>query len=69
MTEIEKMKRYIERTRMSKEPKRAYQMSIAEMLDLAHASQDTPVDAIVMAFNYGCAKAHREAQAERRAAV
>lgn len=65
VSEIEKMKRYIERT---KQPRaRAYQMSTMEMLEFAKATAETPIDAVVMAFNYGSAKGYRSANAERKA--
>lgn len=65
MSEIEKMKRYIERTKADKMD--AYQMNMREMLDLAHIAVETPVDVICLVFEYGRAKGYRAAKAERRA--
>ncbi len=67
MTEIEKMRRYIERTKVGKAG--AYQMNLREMLDLAHTAAETPVDVVCLAFEYGRAKGYRAAKAERRTAV
>lgn len=65
MSEIEKMKRYIERTKMPKG--NPYQMNMAEVLDLARATAETPFDIVYLAFNYGKAKGYRAAKAEGRA--
>lgn len=67
MSEIEKMKRYIERTKLNKND--LYQMNMREMLDLAHATAETPVEIVCLAFEYGKAKGYRAAKAKRRAAV
>ncbi len=67
MTEIEKMKRYIERTKMEKG--HLYQINMREMLDLAHTAAETPIDVVCLAFECGKAKGYRAAQAERRAVV
>lgn len=64
MSEIEKMKRYIERTKM--EADNSYQMNIREMLDLANATVETPVEIVCLAFEYGKAKGYRAAKAEGR---
>ena len=64
MSEIEKMKRYIERT--TREADNSYQMNIREMLDLAHATVETPVEIVCLAFEYGKAKGYRAAKAEGR---
>lgn len=65
MTEIEKMKKYIERTKLNKSP--SYQMSVCEILSLSHATAETPTDAVCLAFEYGRAKGYRAAKAEGRA--
>ena len=67
MSEIEKMQRYIERTKV--ENGAFYQMNLREMLDLAHTAAETPVDVVCLAFEYGRAKGYRAAKAERRATV
>lgn len=64
MSEIEKMKRYIERTKISNDD--FYQMNLIEMMDLAHAAAETPVDIVCLAFDYGKAKGYRAAKAEGR---
>lgn len=68
MTEIEKMKRYIERTKMDKNDR--FYLDMAEAFELAvqaYESTSLPVDAISLAFKYGKAKGYRAAKAERRA--
>lgn len=57
MSEIKKMKRYIERTNMKKG--HSFQMNIRETLELAHAAKETPVDIICLAFDYGRVKGYR----------
>lgn len=66
MTEIEKMQRYIERTKMSIKMTSPYQMNAREAFAVADMSI---FDAINFAFLYGQAKGYRAAKAERRAAV
>lgn len=70
MSEIEKMKRYIERTKMDVKNPLQYAMNIREALELAHMAgtgDALSIEAISMAFNYGQAKGYRAAKAERRA--
>ena len=65
MTEIEKIKRYIERTKMP-ETKR-YSMNIIETLELARSTRgedSNGIEAVVIAFEYGKAKGYRAAKAE-----
>jgi len=64
MSEIEKMKRYIERTDMKLSDR--YQMGTMEALTLAH--HDDWLDAILLAFNYGQAKGYRAAKAKMKEA-
>ena len=64
MSDIEKMRRYIERTKMSKN--NSYQMNMTEALDLAHATEETPIDIVCLAFDYGKAKGYRAAKVEGR---
>lgn len=64
MTEIEKMKKYIERTKLNISATRPYQANAKEIL----AISDMPsFDAINLAFAYGRAKGYRAAKAEGRA--
>lgn len=70
MSEIEKMKRYIERTNMNIENPLQYAMNMREAFELAHmagAGDALSIKAISMAFNYGQAKGYRAAKAEGRA--
>ena len=70
MSEIEKMKRYIERTKMNDRLDSLYRMNLAESCELtmqADASSDLSFNAICLAFNYGKAKGYRAAKAEGRA--
>lgn len=62
MTTVEKIRRYIERTGV-KFPA-AYQMSVAEMLELRRMADKTPIDAVCLAFMYGQAKGERYARKE-----
>ena len=67
MSEIEKMKRYIERTNMGAKNSFQYAMNIREAFELAHmahAGDTLSVEAISMAFDYGRAKGYRAAKAE-----
>ncbi len=61
MTEIEKMRRYIENTRMDHERSAAYTMRLNEMIELARLSNESAIDAICIAFEYGKAKGERHA--------
>lgn len=67
MTEIEKIQRYIERTKLDKN-----RMSLgfveACALTRAATTPDDTLEMIALAFNYGKAKGYRAAKAERRAA-
>lgn len=60
MTDVEKIRRYIERTGV-KFPA-AYQMSVAEMLELRRMADTAPIDALCLAFEYGQAKGARAAR-------
>ncbi len=69
MSEIEKMKRYIERTDMKIDGSSPYQLNIREALELAdqaRSSSVTPIGIISLAFSYGMAKGYRAAKAEVR---
>ena len=67
MSEIEKMKRYIELTKLDMRPSSPYQLNTPEAFELAYQAQtcdDFPLEAITLAFNYGKAKGYRAAKAE-----
>ncbi len=66
MSEIEKMKRYIERTDMKIKASSPYQINIREALELAHQAHANPYDAVSLAFEYGKAKGYRAAKAGGR---
>lgn len=63
MSEIEKMKRYIERTNAKVSDR--YEMDLLEARELKREADLT--NAIYLAFLYGRAKGYRAAKAERRA--
>lgn len=65
MSEIEKMKRYIERTPLDKNDR--YFITIQEVFELGKAAKTEDaglIDALALAFNYGKAKGYRAAKAE-----
>ena len=65
MSEIEKIQRYVARTR--KFPKGTpYQMNLLETFSLVDMSCEAAIDAICLAFEYGRAKGYRAAKAEER---
>lgn len=66
MTEIEKMKRYIDRTKKFPEGT-PYQMNLLEVFTLNNTCKNDPYEMICLAFNYGRAKGYRAAKAEGRA--
>ena len=68
MTEIEKMKKYIERTKMNDSDR--FYLDMAEAFELAQRareSKDFPLEVINLAFKYGRAKGYSAAKAEGRA--
>ena len=67
MTEIEKMKKYIERTKIREKPTTPYTMCTNEMNAVYQEMQSNPFNAICLLFEYGKAKGYRAAKAERRA--
>lgn len=68
MSELEKMQRYIDRTKPGIKNPIQYTMNVAETLELLNMAQiDNPFEAISLAFNYGRAKGYRAAKAEGRA--
>lgn len=65
MTEIEKMEKYVERTKMVHNER--YSLHCQESFALARHAQGTgdPLyEAIFLAFSYGAAKGYRAAKAE-----
>lgn len=62
MSEIEKMKRYIERTKVKFSIASPYNMYFSDMLALRHS--DDIGWALSLAFDYGRAKGYRAAKAE-----
>lgn len=64
MSEIEKMKRYIERAHIPETVSRRYSIRSKEYLPLADLDQRC--DAIFLAFAYGQAKGSRAAKAEEK---
>lgn len=67
MGEIEKMKRYIEKTKIGTNSRSKYAMNFAEAFELAHQAlncEGFPVEIISLAFDYGKAKGYRAAKAE-----
>ncbi len=71
MNEIEKIKRYIERTKFKETNRTPYWMSCGEWIalcDFAKGSRQNVVDAIDLAFRYGRAKGERHARREAKRA-
>ena len=67
MSEIEKMKRHIERTNLDDNDRFHLDMSEAfELAIQAMTSNDFPLEVINLAFKYGKAKGYRAAKAEVR---
>lgn len=68
MTEIEKIERYIARTRIANRER--YYLNLIEAIEMADAisveDRVTVADIISLAFNYGRAKGYRAAKAEVR---
>ena len=67
MSEIEKMKRYIERTKMGRAEN--YCLVYGEAVELLHTATDTNsiFEIIALAFDYGKAKGYRAAKKEAMA--
>ena len=68
MNEIEKMKKYIERTKLDKGDR--FCLSWLEAMELsgeAVQTKDAAFRIIALAFNYGKAKGYRAVKAERKA--
>ena len=72
MSEIEKMKRYIERTKMDESLDAPYSINLEEAFELARQALgcgDLPIEAISLTFNYGKAKGYRAAKAKFKEAI
>lgn len=70
MSEIEKMKKYIERTKMETAEPIRYAMDMSEAFELARMTREGDtfsIEALSLAFDYGRAKGYRAAKAEGRA--
>ncbi len=68
MSEIEKMQRYIQRTKLNDDDR--FYLDMREAFELAmqaRNSKDFPLEVINLAFKYGKAKGYRAAKAEGRA--
>lgn len=61
MSEIEKIKRYIDKTKFNND---RYSLLFDETIKMAHFADDSPIEAVLLAFNYGRAKGYRAAKAE-----
>lgn len=68
MSEIEKIQRYVERSKKFPEGT-PYQMNLLEAFSLTNMSREVGMDAICLAFEYGRAKGYRAAKAEGRNAA
>ncbi len=72
MSEIEKMKKYIERTKMPISQTSGYQMNVEEAFELCYQAwrcPDLPMEMISLAFKYGQAKGYRAAKAKMKEAT
>lgn len=67
MSEIEKMKRYIERTKLPSGVKDKYCLCVGEMNEVEKYLQSDMFSALCFLFEYGQAKGYRAAKAEGRA--
>lgn len=70
MSEIEKMQRYIKRTKLKESDTGPYKMNMVEAFELVHQARKSDtlfIEMIALAFEYGKAKGYRAAKAEVRA--
>ena len=63
MSELEKIQQYIDKTYFFAD---RHQMNILEMNAFHHFIRQALADAILWAFNYGCAKGYRAAKAQSK---
>lgn len=66
MNEIDKMKRYIDRTEIKFESGTPYQMRMGEPIELSNMATKDSIKAICLAFEYGRAKGCRAMKATAR---
>lgn len=66
MSEIEKIQRYIARTKKFPDGT-PYQMNLSEAFSLAGMSAEDAIGAVSLAFEYGRANGYRAAKAEEKA--
>lgn len=62
MNTIEQIRSYVERTKV----KDGYSLSLGEIQSLFYMAKDNPVDALVLAFEFGEAKRERYLEKKRR---
>lgn len=62
MNTVEQIRSYVERTKV----KDGYSLSLGEILALFYMAKDDPVDALVLAFEFGEAKRERYVEKMRR---
>lgn len=68
MSEIEKMKRYIEQTKLDQNDGLYLSwLEVGELAKTAIRTKDDAITAVALAFNYGKAKGYRAARKEARA--
>lgn len=65
MSEIEKVKRYIDRTNIPREISVRYDVHMEDLLAILR-SKKHPIEAIYLVFEYGKARGYRAAKAEVR---
>ena len=56
MSELEKIKRYVAKTRVNSD---RYEMRLTESVEIFHMAEESPIEAIWLAFDYGRAKGYR----------
>lgn len=67
MSEIQKMRQYIERTKAPYNIR--YALDLSQSFALIDMSQETAIEAFTLAFQYGLAKGYRMAKAEAKKKV
>ena len=66
MSEIEKMRRYIEQTKLPDDPHDKFCFCLGEMEEVGNFAQTDMFHALCLLFEYGKAKGYRAAKAEVR---
>lgn len=69
MNEIEKIKRYIERTGVKYSTGSPYGMDLNDMFGLRQTANNDLIGALILAFEYGRAKGERSARAAQKVRV